>query len=159
MLEILKLHKEEEARRVEVIIDTSSDVEQALSELEIWAKRLYENPEHALLASELLMHAVRNADFGAAYSALMVEQRSLYAGLARRMFVLSGATPSAPLEDLASGLTAMERGIALDRALGLTSGASVLPAFFRAIFHNASSGGAQSGDMELHHPPLDKNRS
>lgn len=75
------------------------------------------------------------------------------------MFALSGATPPASLEDLASGLTAMERGIALDRALGLTSGASVLPAFFRAIFHNASSGGAQSGDRELHHPPLDKNRS
>ncbi|MET3916937.1 AcrR family transcriptional regulator [Variovorax sp. OAS795] len=159
LLEVLKLHKDDEARRVAAIIDSAGDVEEALSSLETWAERLSASPEHALLSSELLMHAVRNADFGVAYSSLMSEQRRLYAALARRMFALSGAIPPAPLEDIAAGLTAMERGLALDRAVGLTTGASVLPAFFRTVFQNTFDAGAQSGGTDPHHPTQNSNGS
>lgn len=137
LLEVLKLHKLEESERVATIIDAAGeDLKAALDGLDAWAEKLSESPEHALVSAELQLHAVRNADFGKAYWAIMAEQRALYARLAKRLFDLSKTPPPVTLEDLASGLMALERSVALDRVISPGGISSMVPILLRALLHS-----------------------
>ncbi|MCP1845699.1 AcrR family transcriptional regulator [Bradyrhizobium sp. USDA 4524] len=160
LLEVLSLHRSEEALRVASIIDSAGgDFSKVLAGIETWAEQLSKTPKHAMLALELQLQAVRDPNFGAAYSAAMAKQLALYADLARRLFDLSGATPPAPLEDIASGLMALSHGVSLDRALGVGTGSSVLPVFFRALFQKHPAGHARAAKPVARIEPPQHRRS
>ncbi|WP_376907840.1 hypothetical protein G6L89_024960 (plasmid) [Agrobacterium fabrum] len=93
-----------------------------------------------MVSAELQLHAVRNPGFGKAYWAIMAEQRALYAQLAKRLFDLSKTPPPVALEDLASGLMALERSVTLDRAISPGGGIlSMVPVLLRALLDNQES--------------------
>lgn len=123
LLDILKRHKTAEAKRIRAIVDAAGgDFDVAMSGIEDWAGGFSMNADEAMLAVELQLQAARNRDFGAAYEALMAEQRTVYAGLVTGVFALGGREPPAPAIVIADGLIALARAVAIDGAIASRAG-------------------------------------
>lgn len=139
LLDLLRQHKEQEASHILGAIDAAGDdFGAALQALERWARSFGMDAEQAMLATELHLHAARNAAFGKAYAALMAEQRKAYAALLTRLFSLAGQTPPAPTLELAGNLMTLARSLAIDHALyGGTAAGKALVRTIRSLFSAA----------------------
>ncbi len=142
LLDLLQQHKVAEAERIRTIVDgAGEDFGAALAGLEKWANGFGMSPEQAMLAAELQLHAARNSEFGAAYEVLMAEQRDAYAALIARLFALRGIAPPSSPQELAGGLMALARGVAIDSALQGRSAGSMLASFLRVLFQQPTGCG------------------
>lgn len=146
LLDMLQQHKTQEARRILDVIDAAgNDFNAALNALEGWARGFGMDAQQALLATELHLHAARNADFGKAYADLMAGQRQAYADLLGRLFDMAGMTPPAPLPELAGSLMSLARSLAIEHALyGANAPGQMLALVIRSLFQPQAAAPARA---------------
>jgi len=116
LLELLRLHMEEESAQLSALLLQNDDSTPALmASLEQWAQGLDHNTDWSVLAVELLLQAHRSPTFALAYQSLWDAHRARIAAFIAELFERHQRLPPQGAEALATSFMALAHGLALHR--------------------------------------------
>ena len=110
LLELLRRHRQRVVEDLRSMVDGGTP-QSILASLGSWLATRNRDPDWALLAVELQLHAARCPSFATEYQAVYREHRTAIGGLIAMLFHKAGKKPPADLEDLAAGCMALAQGL------------------------------------------------
>jgi AcrR family transcriptional regulator len=139
LLELIQRHQAEERAKIEAILHQSrGDAKVAMAGIEKWAETINADPELGVLAIELQLHAMRNPSFAETYVEMNRKHRRAMGAFVTQLFEFFGKQVPGEPSEVATGLAALSRGLALGPAGGdrHRSGRIVLT-FLKALLDSA----------------------
>jgi AcrR family transcriptional regulator len=112
-LELLRVYMERDMTELERIV--SLDAGKLSTAVTGWLETMHADKDCALLVTELQLHARRSPAFAKRYYALQEQQTRTLAGILERYFKSASKPLSMDPLELAAALTALARGLSLQR--------------------------------------------
>jgi AcrR family transcriptional regulator len=139
LLELVQRHQSEERAKIEAALShAGGDAAKAMAGIEKWAATINSDPDLAVLAIELQLQALRSPSFAQGYNDLNRKHRRALGTLVTKLFELLGRKAPADPVEIATGLIALGRGMALVSKDGETSRSGrIIVTFLKALIGSA----------------------
>jgi AcrR family transcriptional regulator len=141
LLELIQQHQAEERARIEEnLARAQGDAAAAMAGIEAWAETVNSDPDLGVLAIELQLHALRSPAFAKVYNESNRRHRRALGTMITHLFELFGKKVPGEPSEIASGLAALSRGLALSPTGGDDDrGGRIVLTFLKALIEAAPS--------------------
>jgi AcrR family transcriptional regulator len=139
LLELIQQHQSEERAKIEASLSRAGgDAAAAMAGIEKWAETVNSDPDLGVLAIELQLHALRSPAFAEIYNEMNRKHRRALGTMISHLFALFGKkVPGEPTE-IATGLAALGRGMALaPSGSDGNRGGRIVLTFLKALIESA----------------------
>jgi AcrR family transcriptional regulator len=145
LLELVQRHQSEERAKIEAALShAQGDAATAMAGIEKWAATINSDAGFAVLAIELQLQALRSPSFAQGYNDLNRKHRRALGGFITKLFDLFGKKVPGDPADIATGFSALGRGMALLTKDGETSRSGrIIVTFLKALIESAPAADAK----------------